>query len=693
MESIKEKIKVVFWDLDDTLWKGTLAENEKVEIIEKRINIIKELNSRGIVNSICSKNDFNKAKAKLVKNNIWDLFVFPSISFLPKGEMIKDTLKNMNLRDNNALFVDDNAFNLREVEYYNPNINTIIADSCEAILDNIFLKGKQDLKLTRVAQYKQLEKKVQVRKNSSSNETFLKESNIRVELIPYSEEYFERIYELSERTNQLNFTKNRMSKYELQMLLNDSSYETKIIHVVDNFGDYGIVGFYTIKGNDVKHFVFSCRIMNMGIEQWVYWKIGFPKFEIVGEVAVGLSSSSQPSWIKQVTNIQDDLDNTLDEIIDDTTMINIFAIGACDLYHPIAYFDMPNQKFVYECNVFHGEERGVNVGTEYIRSQYELNDFEKQYCRAHFMNYIGDLAFNSAIFSDVYDYIIMSFHDDMVYKIYENKNNRNIHVVRSPHPRFGMTSVIDNGIPLDIKQTAKWVADNLDEGYYISEERFYDNLLWISNRVNEKTKIILITGPEMDFFRDNFPKCPEVRAQIIKLNGVLYRLEKEFPNKFAVVDINKCVRTREDITGYIFHLKAQTAYNLFVEIAWTIIRKDKFSKEPMLYKVRRERHVVIFGNNIEARNAFYNLKICGENPQKYVHFEWKNKKIGTMQVEDCAILKGKKDKYYVAIADEGNYNAIKTFLEKNGYTKTEDFIRIKRGGYKKVWNECKDKQK
>lgn len=27
---IKDKIKVVIWDLDDTLWKGTLAEGDDV---------------------------------------------------------------------------------------------------------------------------------------------------------------------------------------------------------------------------------------------------------------------------------------------------------------------------------------------------------------------------------------------------------------------------------------------------------------------------------------------------------------------------------------------------------------------------------------------------------------------------------------------------------------------------------------
>ena len=56
---IKDKIKVVIWDLDDTLWKGTLAEGDDVQLLENRVAIIKELNKRGIVNAICSKNDLN----------------------------------------------------------------------------------------------------------------------------------------------------------------------------------------------------------------------------------------------------------------------------------------------------------------------------------------------------------------------------------------------------------------------------------------------------------------------------------------------------------------------------------------------------------------------------------------------------------------------------------------------------------
>ncbi len=100
--------------LDDTLWKGTLAEGDDVQLLENRVAIIKELNKRGIVNAICSKNDPDKAKSKLEEFKIWDLFVFPTIEFMPKGEMIKNLLSAMNLRPQNALFIDDNDLNLKE---------------------------------------------------------------------------------------------------------------------------------------------------------------------------------------------------------------------------------------------------------------------------------------------------------------------------------------------------------------------------------------------------------------------------------------------------------------------------------------------------------------------------------------------------------------------------------------------------
>lgn len=73
---IIKKIKLVIWDLDETLWMGTIDNGDNVIIPEINFKFIKDFTDRGIINSICSKNDFNNAKEFLVKEGLFDFFCF-----------------------------------------------------------------------------------------------------------------------------------------------------------------------------------------------------------------------------------------------------------------------------------------------------------------------------------------------------------------------------------------------------------------------------------------------------------------------------------------------------------------------------------------------------------------------------------------------------------------------------------------
>ena len=373
--SLKDlKIKLVIWDLDDTLWKGTPAEGDEPILYEQRAKMIRQLNSRGIVNAICSKNDFDRAKKILEQMGLWDQFVFPKISFAPKGEAIKNMLDEMHLQAKHTLFVDDNEMNLNEALYYNPQLNVLNAAFSENIPVNDW--GKPDEQLTRLNQYRALEAKTASRQQSASNEDFLKNSNIRVKFVDYSDGLFERLYELTERTNQLNFTKNRMTRDELSALVKDKSVKTQLIRAEDNFGDYGLIGFYSLKKNRLIHFVFSCRIMNMCIEQFVYEYLNYPELTVVGETASTVGRSEKPVDFITLFGDEDRLydGDSIENVLSDDTKVHIFGLGACDLYHVMGHFSMPNQNLVYECNVFMGNHQGVNTGTEYIRSMLDMNE-------------------------------------------------------------------------------------------------------------------------------------------------------------------------------------------------------------------------------------------------------------------------------------------------------------------------------
>lgn len=83
---------------------GTLSDGEVTHIPENN-ELVKKLPDRDIVNSICSKNDFDKIKAKLEEMNVWDYFVFLSIDWTPKGERVKTIISDMNLCSETAFLL------------------------------------------------------------------------------------------------------------------------------------------------------------------------------------------------------------------------------------------------------------------------------------------------------------------------------------------------------------------------------------------------------------------------------------------------------------------------------------------------------------------------------------------------------------------------------------------------------------
>ena len=348
---IENKVKLVIWDLDETFWRGTLTEGG-IAHIESNIEMVRELSRRGIINSICSKNDHEQAKEKLSECGIWDHFVFPSISFNPKGKAIAEMIEGAALRPQNVLFLDDNPSILEEAKFFNPGIiYLVIRPMCRrtySIIPN--LAGKPDPELTRLKQYQFLQRKVEERGVTAlSNEEFLRASNIRIVINNDIEPNFDRVVELINRTNQLNFTKIRLETDDevqgLRDLINGRYVYTGTVHVVDNYGDYGLVGFYLGMRrsiyNKLIHFVFSCRTMNMGIEQYIYEMLGSPDVEIVKPVSYGLKTHDRVDWINAgEAGPASGESGPLNE--------KLALLGGCDLLQLASYCSTDRSEFVNE---------------------------------------------------------------------------------------------------------------------------------------------------------------------------------------------------------------------------------------------------------------------------------------------------------------------------------------------------------
>jgi FkbH-like protein len=285
-------VRLVIWDLDETFWKGTVAEGGIREYVHKHHDIVIEMAKRGIVSSICSKNDEATVLDLLRLKGILDYFVLPSISWDPKGNRLAELIELVQLRQATVMFVDDNPGNRAEAGKILPELQIEDENFISMMLDDPRFRGKDDRQLSRLTRYKLLERrKRDQRRSSGTNEEFLRGCDIRLCIEYDVAAHMDRAIELINRTNQLNFTKRRLPEdiQEARRLLADElqfhGRQAGLVRVVDNYGDHGFVGFFVTENlrsehvpgaahRTLLHFCFSCRILGMFIEQWLYKYLG-----------------------------------------------------------------------------------------------------------------------------------------------------------------------------------------------------------------------------------------------------------------------------------------------------------------------------------------------------------------------------------------------------------------------------------
>src|SRR5215211_459973 len=118
-------VKCVVWDLDQTLWQGTLLEGDRVVLTPGVTEVVQELDRRGILQSIASRNDAAAASEKLTEFGLADFFLLPQIGWGSKADLIKAIASGLGLALDAIAFVDDEAFERDEVRHFLPEVTTI----------------------------------------------------------------------------------------------------------------------------------------------------------------------------------------------------------------------------------------------------------------------------------------------------------------------------------------------------------------------------------------------------------------------------------------------------------------------------------------------------------------------------------------------------------------------------------------
>ncbi|MBV9355454.1 MAG: HAD-IIIC family phosphatase [Chloroflexi bacterium] len=272
VENDSRTIKCVVWDLDNTLWNGILVEDEAVTINQNVIDVIKQLDSRGIVNSIASKNENDLAWAKLVDFGLAEYFVFPEINWNSKAQSILAIAANMNIGLDAISFVDDDAFELEEVRFTHPSVLCIESDRIEQILDMPMMNPRfvtSEAKARRAMYVADAERTKSELAFQGSSEEFLSSLNMVLTIRDARDEDLERAAELVLRTHQLNTTGYAFSFNELDAFRTSPSHRLLVSSLEDRFGSYGTIGVALVHCGErvwtIRLLLMSCRVMSRGV--------------------------------------------------------------------------------------------------------------------------------------------------------------------------------------------------------------------------------------------------------------------------------------------------------------------------------------------------------------------------------------------------------------------------------------------
>lgn len=275
-----EKVKCVVWDLDNTVWNGTLIETENPDDLKLNPEVaktIKLLDERGIIQSIASKNDYDSAWPVVEKTGLSDYFIYPQIHWNAKSSSLEQIAKSLNIGIDTFALIDDSVFERNQVQSALPQVRAYDVTA----LPDLLGQPEFDVPITsdsknRRMMYKAEEKRNNLMQSDNSDTVeFLKKCHLQIELFsPETDEEKLRCYELLVRTNQLNLSGIKYTPEEFKKVLTREGCTNFAFSCKDDFGSYGIVGFgqYRVENNKLvfTEFAMSCRVAGKYVESALF---------------------------------------------------------------------------------------------------------------------------------------------------------------------------------------------------------------------------------------------------------------------------------------------------------------------------------------------------------------------------------------------------------------------------------------
>jgi FkbH-like protein len=265
-------VKCVVWDLDDTIWDGTLLEDPSITLRPGMPELLDELDRRGILHSIASRNHHDTAMAKLREFGLDHYFLYPQINWNAKSASVREIARSLNIGLDALAFIDDQPFERAEVEATLPQVLCLDAATVATVVDSPRFKPlyvTEDARQRRAMMVASIARDAAEAGFEGPPVEFLSSLEMRVTIGPARPDDLRRAEELTLRTNQLNTTGYTYSHAELAELSRSPDHLVLMAGLDDRFGTYGRIGLAVLTRSSevwsIRLLLMSCRVMSRGV--------------------------------------------------------------------------------------------------------------------------------------------------------------------------------------------------------------------------------------------------------------------------------------------------------------------------------------------------------------------------------------------------------------------------------------------
>lgn len=283
--------KALALDLDNTLWGGVVGDDGPEGLVmgpETSMgqaygafqSYLKELKKLGILLNVNSKNDMENALAGLNHPDCLlkpDDFIVIRANWENKDRNIREIARILNILPESIVFVDDNPAEREIVRAQVPGVTVPEMEQVEHYIEMIDRSGFFEVTTfsgddrKRNEMYQDNVKRASLEASFADYGEYLKSLEMKAVIKGFEPVLYDRITQLTNKSNQFNLTTMRCTQTEIVRMACDGGFIDLYGRLEDKFGDNGVVsvviGEAEGKTLHIRLWLMSCRVLKRGMEQ------------------------------------------------------------------------------------------------------------------------------------------------------------------------------------------------------------------------------------------------------------------------------------------------------------------------------------------------------------------------------------------------------------------------------------------